>query len=275
MTNTAWRQSDITRDTIAARLNCCQASKSACCGCVFHAIWNTVMSSSQSCRFIKLVRNNRTGKMFHAQLDCMQWSCPDCSLKLKASWVSHATEIFNSEVSIYRFHVEESRWETAAARLRRRNGDYMRIRSPSGIKIYSNILVDDFGMTLLRDAVSSVAFDVNSIDRTQRPVSTSRGWKLTTGPHRTSRIASAEEIESHRSSSILARKPRSIAPRDRFIIFKRDGYRCQICGRSSADGKTKLYIDHKIPVSKGGQSNLENLWVLCFQCNIGKSTDIL
>lgn len=56
----------------------------------------------------------------------------------------------------------------------------------------------------------------------------------------------------------------------RFDILKRDGYSCQICGSSASDG-VKLHIDHKIPVSKGGLTQKDNLWVLCDRCNLGKS----
>ena len=58
----------------------------------------------------------------------------------------------------------------------------------------------------------------------------------------------------------------------RFNIFKRDNYRCQICGRNAiADNSIILEIDHKIPKSKGGDNSPENLWVLCSDCNRGKS----
>jgi hypothetical protein len=56
----------------------------------------------------------------------------------------------------------------------------------------------------------------------------------------------------------------------RFYVFKRDNYRCQICGRAATDGIT-LEIDHKVPRAKGGTDELSNLWTLCFDCNRGKS----
>ena len=62
--------------------------------------------------------------------------------------------------------------------------------------------------------------------------------------------------------------------KQRFNIFKRDNYCCQICGRNVRDG-VKLEVDHKIPVSKGGKSILSNLWTLCFDCNRGKRTEAL
>lgn len=55
----------------------------------------------------------------------------------------------------------------------------------------------------------------------------------------------------------------------RFTILKRDGYRCQLCGRDARDG-IKLEVDHKVARSKGGSDNPINLWTLCFDCNRGK-----
>lgn len=57
----------------------------------------------------------------------------------------------------------------------------------------------------------------------------------------------------------------------RFSIYKRDGYRCCICGASQHE--TKLEIDHIIPISKGGKSTEENLQTLCHNCNIQKGND--
>ncbi len=56
----------------------------------------------------------------------------------------------------------------------------------------------------------------------------------------------------------------------RFEILKRDGYRCQLCGRSQRDGVT-LHVDHRVPLAKGGANEDENLWTLCEDCNLGKS----
>lgn len=60
----------------------------------------------------------------------------------------------------------------------------------------------------------------------------------------------------------------------RFIILKRDGYCCQICGRTAQDG-IKLEVDHKVARSKGGSDDPLNLWALCFDCNRGKRDDDL
>ena len=55
----------------------------------------------------------------------------------------------------------------------------------------------------------------------------------------------------------------------RYDVLRRDGYRCRICGASSSDG-AKLEVDHIIPVSKGGKTEMSNLQTLCMRCNRGK-----
>lgn len=56
----------------------------------------------------------------------------------------------------------------------------------------------------------------------------------------------------------------------RFDVFRRDGFRCRYCGRSVDDGVT-LHADHVIPVSRGGQTLIDNLVTACLECNLGKS----
>ena len=68
------------------------------------------------------------------------------------------------------------------------------------------------------------------------------------------------------------RKPKmTVSLRDRFLILKRDGYRCKLCGRTAEDG-VRLHIDHILARSKGGTSEHSNLHTLCEECNLGKAT---
>lgn len=65
---------------------------------------------------------------------------------------------------------------------------------------------------------------------------------------------------------------RNISLSIRLDVLSRDNFRCVFCGKSPAtDLGTKLHIDHIIPFSKGGKSELANLQTLCFECNLGKS----
>ncbi len=56
----------------------------------------------------------------------------------------------------------------------------------------------------------------------------------------------------------------------RYDVLKRDNFCCQICGATAEDG-VKLHVDHIIPVSKGGKTEMSNLRTLCERCNLGKS----
>lgn len=59
----------------------------------------------------------------------------------------------------------------------------------------------------------------------------------------------------------------------RYDIMQRDGFRCTICGASAADGAI-LHVDHIVPVSKGGRTEMDNLRTLCDRCNLGKRDKI-
>lgn len=65
-----------------------------------------------------------------------------------------------------------------------------------------------------------------------------------------------------------AKRP-ALSPRLRFLVLKRDNYRCQLCGRSAHDGVT-LEVDHIHPRAQGGSNELSNLQTLCWDCNRGK-----
>lgn len=59
----------------------------------------------------------------------------------------------------------------------------------------------------------------------------------------------------------------------RYDILKRDHFKCSICGKGKEDG-VKLEVDHIIPVSRGGKTEMSNLQTLCETCNRGKSNKI-
>lgn len=54
----------------------------------------------------------------------------------------------------------------------------------------------------------------------------------------------------------------------RFVVLKRDRFTCQYCGRKSPE--VSLEVDHVIPVSKGGPTEMANLRTACYTCNRGK-----
>jgi len=75
----------------------------------------------------------------------------------------------------------------------------------------------------------------------------------------------AEPISRHKTS-------RTINWRLRFIVMRRDNFKCKSCGRSPAtDPSIILHVDHLKAWANGGETILENLQTLCSKCNIGKS----
>jgi hypothetical protein len=60
--------------------------------------------------------------------------------------------------------------------------------------------------------------------------------------------------------------------RQRFRVFKRDFFKCVLCGAAPANMPVcELHIDHIVPWSHGGETVEENLRTLCSNCNLGRS----
>ncbi len=58
----------------------------------------------------------------------------------------------------------------------------------------------------------------------------------------------------------------------RFKVLQRDRFKCVLCGDHPArNAECVLNVDHRIPWSKGGKTQEENLRTLCETCNIGRS----
>lgn len=62
---------------------------------------------------------------------------------------------------------------------------------------------------------------------------------------------------------------KSTGKRQRFEVFKRDGFKCAYCGRSPPE--VLLHVDHVIPKAKGGSDDPTNLVTACQDCNLGKA----
>ena len=70
------------------------------------------------------------------------------------------------------------------------------------------------------------------------------------------------------------RTPRKINWRLRALVIMRDGAYCRLCGATPHDG-AKFHVDHVVPWTKGGETLIENLQILCNVCNIGKSNVVV
>ena len=50
-------------------------------------------------------------------------------------------------------------------------------------------------------------------------------------------------------------------------VLIRDGNKCKYCGAVCNGGIHKIHFDHIIPWSKGGETTLDNMQILCSDCN--------
>lgn len=86
-----------------------------------------------------------------------------------------------------------------------------------------------------------------------------------------SKISVTEKTELTKQIAVR-RTSREVNWRLRFIVMKRDNFKCTKCGRSPAtDPQIILHVDHIKAWANGGETILENLQTLCSKCNIGKS----
>jgi len=77
-------------------------------------------------------------------------------------------------------------------------------------------------------------------------------------------------VEVIQQSALSPRRtPRNPSWRLRAQVLMRDGATCRLCGANPQTG-SRLHVDHVVPWSRGGETVLENLQILCEACNIGK-----
>ncbi len=73
-------------------------------------------------------------------------------------------------------------------------------------------------------------------------------------------------------SNSKKRTSRNINLKLRFTVLHRDNFTCKACGRSPAkESGVELHVDHIVPWSGGGETEISNLQTLCSKCNLGKS----
>ena len=66
--------------------------------------------------------------------------------------------------------------------------------------------------------------------------------------------------------------PKQHLPFTRRNLLRRDGAKCQYCGRYP--GHADLSIDHVIPRARGGETSWENCVLACVQCNRRKGSKL-
>ncbi len=93
-------------------------------------------------------------------------------------------------------------------------------------------------------------------------------WKKHQNPHHKEIASIIPAMEGHKDTVCDGYFPLNQTIRDR--IYTRDGRVCACCGVTE-----DLNIDHIVAISKNGNSNDENLQVLCKSCNLKKGDNTI
>lgn len=73
----------------------------------------------------------------------------------------------------------------------------------------------------------------------------------------------------NKKQAATARTKKRFGKKERAYILEKFEHKCSICKKELE--KNYIHIDHIIPISKGGTNNIQNLQVLCVECNLKKT----
>lgn len=194
-------------------------------------------------------------------------------------------DIISTYEYIQKYHLEESDYLSLEAYQKYgKHSDQLTDLSPSGIINYfqatmlanvptqRDVYVRD--IRYVSNILGTIDFTPDEFDRYSRYYSEDIAaffdtWdsalSIALPEYRKSRPSGNSEAQTHNN------KRKSISPRQRYKVLTRDGFRCVLCGAAPKDSlDIQLHVDHIVPVSKGGTNSLDNLRILCSECNLGK-----
>lgn len=115
-----------------------------------------------------------------------------------------------------------------------------------------------------RKALEAFVVYINATDSEYEPCASEPDTIRNSTSNKLEEANEAVTFPKHRTS-------RNINTRLRFKVLARDNFKCCACGASPAkDPSVELHVDHIIPWSKGGETEIDNLQTLCSKCNLGK-----
>lgn len=135
----------------------------------------------------------------------------------------------------------------------------------SGTSVLRKYLEDHVGEELSLDTLNEVCGNagLHYWDRVIRLLQQREGYDIENKKGHWYKLRSLEKKPVKGKREYISKKLR-------FLVFERDNYTCQACGRTPKDDGVKLSPDHIVPVDWGGETSLENLQALCRECNEGK-----
>ena len=130
------------------------------------------------------------------------------------------------------------------------------------------------GRVIHTDEIAEVA-GIRDYQRRIRELRNEEGMQIRTYKDRIDLKPDEYLLESLHRDPVVAR---DVSARLRMEILERNGFTCQLCGRTGGDPdpvdtdkRVILVIDHIKPISQGGSNDRDNLRVLCTACNGARS----
>ena len=97
----------------------------------------------------------------------------------------------------------------------------------------------------------------------------------------TCRVRASRSMRRYSNNEYSRRIAKSCGERfDAVDVLKRDGWRCQLCGKKLSPKHRGTYrddapeLDHIIPLAAGGEHSKRNTQCACRRCNLSKGSDV-
>lgn len=95
-------------------------------------------------------------------------------------------------------------------------------------------------------------------------------WRTVRGLHERGVLIQVKKgVYKYDPDAAVERELQDFTLEQKEAIFKRDNYRCVVCGLGRADG-VEIHVDHIVPKSSGGKAEVENGQTLCSTHNFRK-----
>lgn len=80
----------------------------------------------------------------------------------------------------------------------------------------------------------------------------------------------AADNSTKKASYKIGKKQKYIS---RFAVIQRDGFSCYLCDRNLE--LKEIQLDHIVPFAQGGKHTMENIAVVCSNCNLAKGKKLI
>lgn len=138
-------------------------------------------------------------------------------------------------------------------------------KKESGSYVLRKLFENNVGREIPLDEINKLCYShgLHHWDRVVRNMIQQEGYDIENRPEKWYKLRSSERKP-------VAAKRGNISKKLRYLVFERDNYTCQACGRTPTKDGVTLSPDHVVPVEWGGETTLNNLQALCRECNEGK-----